>query len=523
MGKIGTVAVIGLGPAGLVALKNLKEEGFEAVGFDRNSYIGGLWQYSTEERTSVMETTMVNFSKERMCFTDFPFPDHIASHPTAAQVQQYLLAYAAHFQLEASIRLNTHIAQITFDQERQKWIVQVQGEDTQYFDKVVIATGGIVGKAHMPTVEGMDKFAGISIHSQAFKRPSDFKGKRVMVVGFSNSAADTATQLAGIANKVYIAHRHGARVLPRHINGVAIDHTHSLRLFKFQSLMTKYFPKFSDKPFDRLIKRIQDKSFRVRPEWRFEPAGKVPIVSDSLVPCLEEGSVSSVAGVKRIVSETKVELDDGSSIEVDVIVWCTGYKSDFSIIEPKFDPTCRPQRWLDAPGSNGKSLFRLYHNVFSVEKPDSLAFLGNVQITIANFQQFDLATMAIAQVWANKSQLPPRDTMIAAVEKEHEWLIDLARRTPNVSPAHCNMGVWIRAMDRLAGTGVNEYLGYGPKGLGFRLKEPKYSSLLTGGIWSPHIHRVFDGKRKRWDGAKETIIQTNKRVRESKRTKGRAA
>lgn len=156
---------------------------------------------------------MVNFSKERMCFTDFPFPDHIASHPTAAQVQQYLLAYAAHFQLEASIRLNTHIAQITFDQERQKWIVQVQGEDTQYFDKVVIATGGIVGKAHMPTVEGMDKFAGISIHSQAFKRPSDFKGKRVMVVGFSNSAADTATQLAGIANKVYIAHRHGARVV----------------------------------------------------------------------------------------------------------------------------------------------------------------------------------------------------------------------------------------------------------------------------------------------------------------------
>jgi dimethylaniline monooxygenase (N-oxide forming) len=196
-----------------VALKNLREEGFEAVGFDRNRYVGGLWQYSTQEETSVMETTVVNFSKERMCFTDFPFPEHIPSHPTAAQVQQYLVAYAEHFNLNPSIRLNTRIRQITLDEGRQKWVVQVEGEDTQYFDKVVIATGGMVSKAHMPAVEGINKFAGVSIHSQAFKRPSDYQGKRVMVVGFSNSAADTATQLAGIADKVYIAHRHGARVV----------------------------------------------------------------------------------------------------------------------------------------------------------------------------------------------------------------------------------------------------------------------------------------------------------------------
>jgi dimethylaniline monooxygenase (N-oxide forming) len=287
--------------------------------------------------------------------------------------------------------------------------------------------------------------------------------------------------------------------------------------------MTKYFPKFSDKPFDRLLKRLQDKSFHVRPEWRLEPAGKVPIVSDSLVPCLEEGSVVSVAGVRRVASESRVELQDGSSVEVDVIVWCTGYKSDFSIVEPKFDPTCRPQRWLDAPGSNGKALFRLYHNVFSVEKPDSLAFLGNVQITIANFQQFDMASMALTQVWANKSVLPTRAAMIAAVDKEHEWLADLARRCPNVSPGHCNMGKWVRAMDDLAGTGVNEYLGYGIKGLRYRLREPKFSQLLTAGIWSPHIHRVFEGKRKRWEGAKEAIIQVNERVRETRRTKGGAA
>lgn len=133
---------------------------------------------------------------------------------------------------------------------------------------------------------------------------------------------------------------------------------------------------------------MQDKSFKIRPEWRFEHAGKVPVVSDTLIPCLEDGSISSVAGIRRILGATEVELQDGTRLEVDAIIWCTGYTSDFSMIEPRFDPTCRPQQWLDASGSNGKSLFRLYHNVFSLEKPGSLAFLGNVSITLGGFPIF---------------------------------------------------------------------------------------------------------------------------------------
>jgi len=66
-----TVAVIGLGAAGLVALKNLKEEGFDATGFERNAYIGGLWRFSEDDKTSVLNTTIVNISKERVGFHAF--------------------------------------------------------------------------------------------------------------------------------------------------------------------------------------------------------------------------------------------------------------------------------------------------------------------------------------------------------------------------------------------------------------------------------------------------------------------
>ena len=63
-----TVAVIGLGVLGLVAVKNLAEEGFDVTGFDANSYVGGLWHFTEDDKTSVLPSTVINISKERVCF-----------------------------------------------------------------------------------------------------------------------------------------------------------------------------------------------------------------------------------------------------------------------------------------------------------------------------------------------------------------------------------------------------------------------------------------------------------------------
>lgn len=42
------------GVVGLVAVKNLVEEGFDVTGFDRNDYVGGLWHYTEDDKTSVL-------------------------------------------------------------------------------------------------------------------------------------------------------------------------------------------------------------------------------------------------------------------------------------------------------------------------------------------------------------------------------------------------------------------------------------------------------------------------------------
>lgn len=284
----------------------------------------------------------------------------------------------------------------------------------------------------------------------------------------------------------------------------------SMRLFNIQSWIMSTFPVMGANLFDKFIKGLQDKNFKLRPEWGFEPAQVTPIVSDSLVDCLERGSIQSVKGIKRVVGDTRVELVNDEVLDVDVLIWCTGYQADFSMLESRFNPTAQsPPSWSSSDGANGKSLARLYHNVFSLEKPESLAFLGNVHFTISGFQIFDMASMAIAQVWKGASKLPPLSVMERAVHDHHCWLAEQANRRSNVSPGMVNGATWLHAIDDLAGTGVNEYLGYGWKGWCFWLSDMKACNLLMGGLWSPHVHRFFDGKRRRWAGAKGAVERVN--------------
>ena len=59
-----TVAIIGAGPLGVIAAKNLAEEGFEVTIFERADSVGGLWRQTTNtQHTSVLPSTFTNTSK----------------------------------------------------------------------------------------------------------------------------------------------------------------------------------------------------------------------------------------------------------------------------------------------------------------------------------------------------------------------------------------------------------------------------------------------------------------------------
>ena len=87
------IAVIGAGPSGITALKNLLDQGLEAIAFDRNHEVGGNWIYSEDEsHSSVFETTHIISSKTLSQYEDFTFGDfdpETADYPSHDELRRY--------------------------------------------------------------------------------------------------------------------------------------------------------------------------------------------------------------------------------------------------------------------------------------------------------------------------------------------------------------------------------------------------------------------------------------------------
>ncbi|KAI1933667.1 hypothetical protein LOZ58_000377 [Ophidiomyces ophidiicola] len=515
-----TVAVIGLGALGLVALKNLLEEGYDAIAYEKKPYIGGIWQYNDGSDTSVLKSTIVNISKQRGCFTDFPFRDDVESLPNAKEVAAYLVEYASHFNLYDKMKLNTTVHGIKRVEEMQKWCLELSGSGDEskepkllYYDKVIVATGPNA-VANYPKVKDIELFKGRVLHSQEYKRPTDFDGKRVLVLGFSNSAADTATTLVGHAKAIYLSHRHGNFVMPRKVNGKPADHSISYRITTMMEFFMKYFPRIGEIIFEHAFVKMQNSSFELQPNWRFTPvapaAQSIPIVSEDLVGELRAGTIISVSGIKQIRGDHNVELDDGTQLaDIDCIIYCTGYDFDTSIVG-EYDPSRHVnQKWLSSAGSNGRPFPWLYQNVISLDYPDSLAFMGTTAFLSPAFVVYDLASMAIAQIWKGNAKLPSKEEMNRQADEHFRWIQYLASRG-TVHPSRVKSYEWMEWANEAACTGVPEKLGYGLSGWWFWLRNYKFCNLLMGGIYSPHIYRLFTTRRRKaWEGAREAIIKAN--------------
>jgi len=206
-----TVAIIGAGPLGLMALKVLREDGWNAISFESRKYIGGLWRLSKDSGLSALETTTFNSSRFRSAISDYPFADDVDDFPSSQQMNKYFEGYADHFKLREHIQLNSRVTGIT--RKNGMWDIQIAPKTgstrTESFDKVIVATGSFV-QPKIPKIEGIEAFAGRVLHAIDFHNASEFKNQTVLIVGLHATAQDVSLALhKANAAKLYLAHRSG--------------------------------------------------------------------------------------------------------------------------------------------------------------------------------------------------------------------------------------------------------------------------------------------------------------------------
>jgi cation diffusion facilitator CzcD-associated flavoprotein CzcO len=324
-----SVCVVGAGPCGLTALKNLKTEGIcNIVCYDEGQSIGGSWVFDDRpERHSVYEATHLISSKRMSAFEDFPIPDDFPDFPSHRQVRSYFEDYASHFGVRQFVQLATRVVRSELLPDH-RWLVATigpAGAREEIFDYLIICTGH-----HREPVwpEYPGQFSGEILHSTAYKRPDAFRDKRVLVVGGGNSACDISVDVARLAQKTCISMRRGYHIVPKVMFGRPSDLLYA-RLRRKIPMPRSVLQRF----IGALVR------FNVGPMEKYglqRPQGELlemhPTLNSDILNALRDGRVLPRVGIRRFEGGT-VYFDNNGSEEFDVIIWATGYRIRFAFLD----------------------------------------------------------------------------------------------------------------------------------------------------------------------------------------------
>ncbi|KAK4498381.1 hypothetical protein PRZ48_011039 [Zasmidium cellare] len=399
-----------------------------------------------------------------------------------------------------------------------------EGFQFQEFQRLIMANGSN-NKAHVPQVKGIEKFEGEVMHSQALKDPSRYEGKTILVVGISNSAADSIQFLAGAgAAKLYVSHRRKFVTLPRVTHGKGLDSYLSLRNQYIGSWIQWLAPSFLAWLSTKFLEILQYRNFpklrnhACQSDRHFPPHGQfVPVISENLATNLTEGRVQSVNAIEEVIGPGRVKLSDGEELEkIDVILFCTGLHPNLAIMLPPsadpYNPAHAPEIFATLPPDYVKNrrVCRAYRGFLSLQHPHSLAFLGAILALRSAFPLYDLVTMALAQLWSGKSPMPTREAMQENTDGHLKLLANTMRMHGEVQHAGAidqfAMDAWLH---QVAGTGLLSSVGiFSWKAWALYLTEPELYKALLDGPPTAHAFRLFETESRRaWPGAKSAILK----------------
>ncbi|BBX07868.1 flavin-containing monooxygenase [Mycolicibacterium aichiense] len=355
-----TMAIIGAGIAGIAVALAAAEEGVHFQIYDRNDEVGGTWLTTTYPGIGV-DTPSAYYSLSREVN-----PDWSNYYPEGAEYQEYLVALADKHELRRHIRFGTEVEALWWDEQRQQWQIHSRAADgTVSFDyaSVVVTAAGYLNRPRFPDLKGRDTFAGTSIHSALWDPTLDLTGKRVAVIGAGCTAVQIVDACVDDVEHLTVFQRQPHWVAPRkRLSDEVPEHRRYLgrvlpfyamwhRLKSYWGTADNNYPIILQDPewsqthlsispandvllrmcldyIDRMFGAGTELARKVTPD--FAPYGK-RIIRDpgGYYAALTREHVDVEASEPAEVNSDGIVTADGRQIDLDVIVYATGYHLDF--------------------------------------------------------------------------------------------------------------------------------------------------------------------------------------------------
>lgn len=290
------VVVIGAGQAGLTMGYYLAGQGRRFVILERSDSVASAWR---ERWESLRLFTPRRYS----ALPGLPFSGDPDGYPTRDDVIEYLERYGETFELP--IELTSNVRRLSSEDGR--FVLDVDGRRITA-DQVVVATGPFQAP-YVPELAGDHDPEVWQAHSTGYRRPGDVPEGTVLVVGGGNTGFQIAKELSA-THKVVLSVGSRQAPLPQRFAG--------RDLFWW---LTK----------TRLIHKTVDSRLGQRLKGRDTLIGSSPRELTRRYGVELKPRATAASG--RVV-----RFDDESEVEVDAVIWATGYRPDYSWIDlPVFD------------------------------------------------------------------------------------------------------------------------------------------------------------------------------------------
>ncbi|MFF3350656.1 ArsO family NAD(P)H-dependent flavin-containing monooxygenase [Streptomyces sp. NPDC002779] len=287
------VVIVGGGQAGLAAGYHLRRLGLDFAILDAQAESGGAWRHTWDSLHLFSPAAYSSLPGRLM-------PVQAGrTYPDARHVVDYLSGYEHRYDLP--VHRPVHVTGV----HRDGAFLRVETDQGSWHCRAVISATGMWWRPFLPAVPGRPHFRGRQLHTVEYRRPDDFAGQRVVVIGGGNSGAQIAADLAYGTDLTWVTQR-PPRFLADDIDGRAL--------------------------FDAATARR-----RALDEGGTDTAGVASLGDIVAVPPVRQ---ARDAGLLK-ASPMFVRLDgdgvvwaDGTRAPADAVIWCTGFRPALSHLGP---------------------------------------------------------------------------------------------------------------------------------------------------------------------------------------------
>jgi cyclohexanone monooxygenase len=335
------IVIVGAGFSGIGTAIKLDKAGIgDYLVIEAGDGPGGTWHWNTYPGIAVdIPSFSYQFSFEKS-------PDWTRTYAPGRELKAYAEHCVDTYGLRRKIRFDTKVLGASFDDDDNLWRIDLDTGATVTARFLVNASGVLI-TPNVPDIDGVDSFAGVTMHTSRWNHEQDLTGKRVAIIGTGASAVQIIPEIAPIVKRLTVFQRTPIWCLPkpdvplspltRRLMRLPMGHAVQRVLSQAYVELTFTLPAqyFTINPIARNMSKfgksylgtqVHDPQVRDKLTPRYAVGCKRPGFHNTYLSTFNRDNVELVTEPIDKITGSGVATADGRTRDVDVLILATGFK-----------------------------------------------------------------------------------------------------------------------------------------------------------------------------------------------------